>query len=228
MDIQAILATYDAMFGKYTLASIEAYLYEHIEKAREQSETSVLFTLLNEMIGFCRDTTQKEKALKYCKELLELLDAMKLEGSMEYATSLLNIANAYRAFGLLKTSLELFEQVEQIYKQNLETKDAVYYYFSADALKEEVTYSTDSHHPANLQTISVKRAREIIDMNRRGEKPLSLGGKQSSVETVTVDYQNVVGQDDLTRFDKKKRESNNHHNRSNSSRNRNRNNRNRS
>ena len=112
--------------------------------------------------------------------------------------------------------------------QHLETKDAVYYYFSADALKEEVTYSTDSHHPANLQTISVKRAREIIDMNRRGEKPLSLGGKQSSVETVTVDYQNVVGQDDLTRFDKKKRESNNHHNRSNSSRNRNRNNRNRS
>ena len=64
-------------------------------------------------------------------------------------------------------------------------------------------------------------------MNRRGEKPLSLGGKQSSVETVTVDYQNVVGQDDLTRFDKKKSESNNHHNRSNSSRNRNRNNRNR-
>ena len=110
--------------------------------------------------------------------------------------------------------------------QHLETKDAVYYYFSADALKEEVTYSTDSHHPANLQTISVKRAREIIDMNRRGEKPLLLGGKQSSVETVTVDYQNVVGQDDLTRFDKKKRESNNLHNRSNSSRNRNRNNRN--
>ena len=126
MDIQAILATYDAMFGKCTLAGIEAYLYEHIEKAREQSETSVLFTLLNEMIGFCRDTTQKEKALKYCKELLELLDAMKLEGSMEYATSLLNIANAYRAFGLLKTSLELFEQVEQIYKQNLDAKDFGY------------------------------------------------------------------------------------------------------
>ena len=126
MNIHSILTTYDAMFGKSTLADIEAYLYGNIKQAKEQSETGILFTLLNEMIGFCRDTTQKEKALKYCKELLELLDAMKLEGSMEYATSLLNIANAYRAFGLLKTSLELFEQVEQIYKQNLEAKDFGY------------------------------------------------------------------------------------------------------
>ena len=126
MDIRAILATYDAMFGKCTLAGIETYLYEHIEQAKEQSETSVLFTLLNEMIGFCRDTTQKEKALKYCAELFQLLDDMKLEGSMEYATSLLNIANAYRAFGLLKESLELFGRVEQIYMQNLESEDFGY------------------------------------------------------------------------------------------------------
>ena len=126
MNIHSILTTYDAMYGKYALSDIEAYLYENIEKAKEQSETDVLFTLLNEMIGFCRDTTQKEKALKYSADLLQLLDAMKLEGSIEYATALLNIANAYRAFGLLKTSLELFGRVEQIYKQKLDVKDFGY------------------------------------------------------------------------------------------------------
>lgn len=93
--------------------------------------------------------------------------------------------------------------------QHLETKDATYYFFSSDALKEEVTYSTDSHHPANLQTISIQRAKEIIDMNKRGDKPLSLGGKETAVESVKIDYQNVVGQDDLTRFDKKKQHRNN-------------------
>lgn len=126
MDIHSILTTYDAMFGKYPLSDIEAYLYENIEKAKDQSETGVLFTLLNEMIGFCRDTTQKDKALKYCTELLQLLDVMKLEGSIEYATSLLNIANAYRAFGLLAESLELFGCVEQIYQQKLDAKDFGY------------------------------------------------------------------------------------------------------
>ena len=87
----------------------------------------------------------------------------------------------------------------------LETQDATYYYFSSDPLKGDVTYSTDPHRPVNLQTISNKQAKDIIDMNRRGEKPIALGGKQSAVGIVEVDYQNVVGQDDLTRFDKKKR-----------------------
>lgn len=88
--------------------------------------------------------------------------------------------------------------------QPLETQDATYYFFSADAIKGEITYSTDAHRPVNLQTISAKQAKDIIDMNRHGEKPLTLGGKQSSGELVEIDYQNVVGQDDLTRFDKKK------------------------
>ena len=108
--------------------------------------------------------------------------------------------------------------------QPLETQDATYYFFSADAIKGEITYSTDAHRPVNLQTISAKQAKDIIDMNRRGEKPGALGGKQSSGELVEIDYQNVVGQDDLTRFDKKKnnrnkngngrrRDNNSHHHR---------------
>lgn len=99
--------------------------------------------------------------------------------------------------------------------QPLETKDATYYFFSADPLANAVTYSTDAHHPANLESITPTRAREIIDMNRRGEKPLNLGGKQSAVVIMETDYQNVVGQDDLTRFDKKKNKNNNAGNRGN-------------
>ena len=94
----------------------------------------------------------------------------------------------------------------------LETKDATYYFFSSDPIKGEITYSTDSHRPMNLQTISAKMARDIIEMNCRGENPISLGGKQSSSELIEIDYQNVVGQDDLTRFDKKKNNRNRNNN----------------
>lgn len=102
------------------------------------------------------------------------------------------------------------EAVKKLPSRNipLETKDATYYFFSADPLKGEVTYSTDSHRPANLETITPAKAHEIIEMNRRGEKPLNLGGKQSAVVIMETDYQNVVGQDDLTRFDKKKNKNN--------------------
>lgn len=126
MDIEIILKNYDSMFGQASMEEIETYLRDIIEEAKAKSEVSVLFTMLNEMIGFCRDTTQKEKALSYCRELLELLAVLQLEGTVEYATALLNIANAYRAFGLLKEAVELFAITEQIYGANLGEMDFSY------------------------------------------------------------------------------------------------------
>jgi cell fate regulator YaaT (PSP1 superfamily) len=84
----------------------------------------------------------------------------------------------------------------------LETKDATYYLFSSDPLAGTVTYSSDQSVAANLQTISTKRAHEIIAMNRRGEKPLTLEGNR--VETPEIGYVHNVGQD-VTRFDRKKK-----------------------
>ena len=86
----------------------------------------------------------------------------------------------------------------------LETKDGMFYFFSSDPLRGEVTYSTDPRVPANLQTISAERAKEIIQLNKRDEKPISLEGKATAVQTQELGYLNVVGQDDLTRFDKHK------------------------
>ncbi len=89
----------------------------------------------------------------------------------------------------------------------LETKEGIFYFFSSDPLKGEITYSSDPHVPANLQVLTPQQAKAIIEKNKRGEQPLNLGGKSTSaVEVSEIGYQNVVGQDDLTRFDKKKKQ----------------------
>lgn len=93
-------------------------------------------------------------------------------------------------------------------RQPLETQETTYYLFSTDPLKGEVVYSTDAHKPINLRVLTPEQAKEVIEMNRRGEKPITLGGKQTTAVEVEIDYQNVVGQDDLTRFDKKKHRNN--------------------
>ena len=90
----------------------------------------------------------------------------------------------------------------------LETKDAVFYQFSTDPLAGLVTYSSDQHIPANLQTITVQRAQEILAMNRRGERPENLEGAHVSAAGMEMGFQNSVGQGDVTRFDRKR---NNHH-----------------
>ena len=84
----------------------------------------------------------------------------------------------------------------------LQTQDADYYLFKSDILSGMVTYSTGKNLAANVETITAERARQIIDMNRRGEKPESLleGGKQKPQKT-HVD----LAQGDISRFDKAKK-----------------------
>ena len=85
----------------------------------------------------------------------------------------------------------------------LQTLDSDYYYFKADILAGLVTYSTDKRIAANLETITAARAKEVIEMNRRGEKPESLqeAGNQKK-ENGPVD---LLAGDSITRFDKSKK-----------------------
>lgn len=90
---------------------------------------------------------------------------------------------------------------------HLETKDATYYHFKTDIFKGQITYSTDKVVAANLVTIPAKRAFEIISMNKKGSKPVSLEGDMKP-QPVKRDAQDILGQDSVTRFDgvkKKKR-----------------------
>lgn len=119
MDINQVLTEYDSMFGRKELGEIEAFLVEQIDKAYAEPDYYSAVTLLNEIIGFCRDTSQNEKGLKYCGQDLKLMQEMGLEGSVEYATSLLNVANAYRAFGKWEDSLTLYQQTQAIYQEKL-------------------------------------------------------------------------------------------------------------
>ena len=126
MDLNQILEQYDSMFGKNSLTEIEAYLVHTIKKAEEEAEKGICITLLNEIIGFYRDTTQKEKALHYCEQLKKILKEMNLEGRIDYATSLLNVANAYRQFGLFEESLRLYRVVEDTYEGQVKKTDFMY------------------------------------------------------------------------------------------------------
>lgn len=83
----------------------------------------------------------------------------------------------------------------------LYTKDNTYYFFKADILTNQVSYSTDKFIPANLITINSKRAFEIIGLNKKGTKPDSLHEAEKKPEPKQpID---LLEQDSLTRFDKR-------------------------
>lgn len=83
---------------------------------------------------------------------------------------------------------------------SLFTLDAEYFLVKTDILSGECTYSTDRKKMANVETISARRAREIIELNRQGEKPLSLLDDGSvKPEAKSAD---LLADGDLSRFDK--------------------------
>ena len=83
------------------------------------------------------------------------------------------------------------------------TKDSEYYHFKTDIHRYMITYSTSKDFPANLITISSKRAFEIIALNKRGVKVDTLDVEVKQ-DAQVKDFSDVVGQDSLTRFDKSK------------------------
>lgn len=87
----------------------------------------------------------------------------------------------------------------------LETADNIYYHFKTDVFNHLITYSTDKSIPANLVTIPASRAFEVIEMNRNGEKPISLSSDQQADTSTKKQYVDLLDQDNISRFDNAKK-----------------------
>ena len=85
----------------------------------------------------------------------------------------------------------------------LQTMDGDYYYFKADILAGMITYSTDKNLATNLETITAQRAKDIIEMNRKGEKPETLAENgRAKAPKGPVD---LATQENINRFDSAKK-----------------------
>lgn len=85
----------------------------------------------------------------------------------------------------------------------LQTLDSDYFFFKQDILAGTITYSTDKRIPSNLETITPERANEIIEMNKRGEKPEELSDEDRPI--VESRHKDIIESEDITRFDKAKK-----------------------
>ncbi|WP_321295177.1 regulatory iron-sulfur-containing complex subunit RicT [Marinifilum fragile] len=85
----------------------------------------------------------------------------------------------------------------------LETKDGTAYHQKTDIFKRLMWYSFDKFNSMNMVQVSVDRVKEIIRLNKKGTKVDKLISEKSIDNKKSLDYENVVGQDSLNRFDKK-------------------------
>lgn len=126
MDIENVIAGLDQLFETNQGEKVEDYLSGYLEQALKEGDAGSAITLINELIGFYRDTSQYGKATAYCEKLPSFMERAGLSGTVHYGTSCLNIANAYRAAGRLEDSMKYYHIVFDIYEQVLEPGDFRY------------------------------------------------------------------------------------------------------
>lgn len=123
MDVNNMLAGLDRLFSENRISEVGTYLENAFAQAAAEQDISACLTILNEQIGFFRSTCEYDKSIDYSNQAVFLLDRIGMQGTIPYATTLLNVANAYRAAGRLDEALEYFKQVETIYDEKLQTDD---------------------------------------------------------------------------------------------------------
>lgn len=126
MNIEEIYGEIDRLYTLNDGQAVEILLLSKIEEAIGLNEMHICIQLLNELIGHYRETGEFDKCTKFCEKLMSILETSDLKGSMAHATSLLNIANAYRAVGLLKESNSLYQQVKVYYDANIDPASMLY------------------------------------------------------------------------------------------------------
>ena len=84
----------------------------------------------------------------------------------------------------------------------LEFEDGLAYLRKTDILREIMYFSYDKNSDADLYALDAEEVRNILEMNRAGERPESL---RTEPEPVMPEFVTAVGDDSITRFDAPRR-----------------------
>ncbi len=87
-------------------------------------------------------------------------------------------------------------------KIKLKTNKGKASFIKMDIFKRMMWYAYEDFSAGGIIELSLDRVNQIIEMNRADKTPDQLEVFRTKQEEVTIDYENVVGQDSINRFDK--------------------------
>jgi cell fate regulator YaaT (PSP1 superfamily) len=106
----------------------------------------------------------------------------------------------------LDSYMDALKDFPEVNNVKLETNRGRAFHQKTDIFRRTMFFSyTDE--PDNFIPLTVDRVKEVMEMNKNGVKPEDLSIKIITPKIIEKkpDYENVVGQDSLTRFDQKKK-----------------------
>lgn len=121
--LEHFLQGLDALYAERRAKETECYLKQGLKSAAKDGNDAAVLVILNELMGYYRAAGRYEECLLCTEEAVSLAKKMGLEGSLNYGTTLLNAATAYRAAGKFEKALDYYEKTKEIYEKTLKGAD---------------------------------------------------------------------------------------------------------
>ncbi len=123
ISVSEMLSQIDRLYARGDRDAIGRVLTEYRENAERLGDIHGELSVLNEMLGHYRMTSNPEKGLAAVNRTLELLPQADIAGSVSAGTILLNAATALRSFGNAAKALQLYAEACRCYAAHLPPED---------------------------------------------------------------------------------------------------------
>ena len=120
---ERVLNKLDSLLKSNDYAAAKRLLEYWLSEAEYIGDGNGKLLMQNELMGICRKLGEKEKAVKFASDALKQVAVLGIEENGGAATTYLNSATVFKAFGNPQKALPLYEKAKTIYERDLEPND---------------------------------------------------------------------------------------------------------
>ena len=144
ISIRNFISELDSFFAKEDLQGAGQCLLEWRDRAIQAGDKNGELTVLNEMIGYYRQTKEENLGMNAVNDAFALIDELGIKNSPSAATIYLNGATTMKSFGKSAQAMKFYNITLENYRINLDKNDPLFaglYNNMALALQDLKDYS---------------------------------------------------------------------------------------
>ncbi len=122
-SVERILEKLDEYLHKNNYASAEEHLLFWQKEAVANRDLRIELLVQNELMGLYRKLGKEKEALDAVSTALQRIEEQGISHQVGAATTYLNAATVYKAFGRAEEAIPLFEKAKAVYESGLEKTD---------------------------------------------------------------------------------------------------------
>lgn len=123
IDSLRVLEKLDSLLKQNNYEKAKQLLIYWLKEAETEKDQRSVLLFSNELMGLCRKLSERDEAIKYAENALMQIKKMEISENVGAATTLLNAATVYKAFGNPDKAIDLFGKAKRIYEEKLPKND---------------------------------------------------------------------------------------------------------